>query len=259
MPIEPLELHAATYGDGPPLIILHGLLGASGNWHSLSRNVFGNDFTVHALDLRNHGRSPHSDRFDYPSMVADVERYMENCELIDAFVLGHSMGGKTAMHLALSDPGLVAKLIVVDIAPKAYPPYHQEILEALRAVDPSTVTSRDDVDEALAERISSDPVRQFLLKNLAYDSGTYHWQMGLDAIFENYDKINEAVESRRTYEGPALFIRGENSGYIEDGDMDQIRRLFSHARLETVPGAGHWIHADAPDAFGKIVMDFLYE
>lgn len=261
MSIESVELYSKQYGQGPPLLILHGLLGAGGNWHSLSRNVFGNEFTVHAVDLRNHGRSPHSDRFDIASMVADVVRYYEAHGLSDAYVMGHSMGGKVAMQLALDDPGLVTRLIVVDVAPKAYPPSHQELLDALQDLDLESASSRSDIDAALAERISSYPVRQFLLKNLAYDSdtGRYSWQMGLESIRNNYGKVNEPVDSARTYDGPALFIRGEKSNYIRNGDMDDIRSLFPKARLETVPDAGHWIHADAPDAFAQIVVDFLYE
>lgn len=262
MSIETVDLFHKQYGDGPPFLILHGLLGASGNWHSLSRNVFAEDFSVYALDLRNHGRSPHAERLDYPSMAADVERFFQIHALREAYLMGHSMGGKVAMQLALSDPGLIKKLIVVDVAPRAYPPYHREILDALQSIAPSSVSSRDDVEEALTERISSKPVRQFLLKNLAYDSDDdrYYWQMGLDAIAENYENVNQAIESDRRYDGPTLFVRGENSSYIDDEeDMDEIRRLFPKARLETIAGAGHWIHADKPDAFAEVVLDFLFE
>lgn len=258
MSIQTVELFHKEYGDGPPFVILHGLLGASGNWHSLSRNVFGRDFTVYTVDLRNHGRSPHADEIDYPSMAADIEQFFRHHALREAYLMGHSMGGKVAMQTALTDPGLVSKLIVVDVAPRAYPPYHQEILDALRGVNPSEAGSREEIDDALAETITSTPVRQFLLKNLSYEDGTYAWQMGLEEIDANYDKINQGIDSDRAYEGPALFVRGEKSHYITDEDEEDIFRLFPNAQIETIAGAGHWIHADKPDAFAEVVMNFLY-
>lgn len=259
MPIEPVDLYCREVGEGPPLVILHGLLGAGGNWHSLSRNVFGNQFSVYAVDLRNHGRSPHADRFDYPAMVADLEHFFDRRDLSEAHLLGHSMGGKTAMHYALAHPDGVSKLVVVDVAPRAYPPQHLPILEALKSVDFADVDSRDDVEEQLRRKISSEPVRQFLMKNLAYDrdAGAYSWQMALDIIHRNYEAINEAVENGRTYDGPVLVVRGERSDYVRDEDRTQIERLFPRARIETVAGAGHWVHADRPDVFAAVVVDFL--
>ncbi len=261
MAIETVDLYYKDYGDGPPFIILHGLLGSGGNWHTLSRNVFGQDFHVFTLDLRNHGRSPHTERMDYPSMAADVERFFQQHAIKQAYVLGHSMGGKAAMELALTDPGLVKRLIVVDVAPKAYPPRHEAILDALQSTDPSSAQSRDEVEKALEDKISSRTVRQFLMKNLAYDKEQerYYWQMGLDAIVANYEHISGPVESERTYDGPTLFVRGEKSDYIQDEDLEDIRRLFPNARITIVAGAGHWVHAEQPDEFARVVVDFLLE
>lgn len=259
MSIDPVDLYYKEYGDGPPLVILHGLLGAGGNWHTLSRSVFGERFTVYAADLRNHGRSPHHERFDFPAMVADLEHFFEARGLKESAVLGHSMGGKVAMHFALSHPRGVSQLVVVDIAPKAYPPSHASIFEALQAVDLSAADARSDVDEQLARLIKSRPVRQFLMKNLSYDSTaeSYSWQMALDIIQRNYDRINEGIENGRTYDGPTLFVRGAESDYVLDEDESRIRRLFPSAIITSVEGAGHWVHADAPDAFADVVLDFL--
>lgn len=259
MPIEPVDLHYKEYGEGPALVVLHGLLGSSSNWHTLSRSVFAEHFTVYAVDLRNHGRSPHADRFDYLAMVADLEAFFDARGRSDAFVLGHSMGGKTAMHLALRHPKRVSKLVVVDMAPRAYPPSHETILEALEAVDFSQVESRKDVDDQLAGRISSRAVRQFLMTNLAYDSErqTYSWQMGLEIIHRNYGRINQAVDTEYVYDGPALFVRGGQSQYVRDEDEAEIQRLFPGARMATIDDAGHWVHADAPDALATTVVDFL--
>lgn len=251
------QLFYKEYGDGHPLIILHGLLGASGNWHTLSRNVFSERFRVLTVDQRNHGRSFHSDRFDYPAMAEDVWRFMDEMDLASAHLLGHSMGGKTAMYAALAFPERIDRLIVVDMAPKMYPPHHAHILEALQNINPSTYDQRSDIDDALAASISSYAVRQFLLKNLDYDGERYTWKMNLDAIVEHYDKINQGIDTHRTYEGPTLFIRGGRSDYIEDDDLPRIRKNFPQAELVTIDEAGHWVHADAPEAFAEAVMDFL--
>jgi len=261
MSVEPVDLHFKEYGEGPPLLILHGLLGSGANWHTLSRRVFAPKFTVYAVDLRNHGRSPHSDRFDYPSMVADLEALAGRQGLASIRVLGHSMGGKVAMNFALENPSLVHRLVVVDIAPRSYPRTHENLLDVLRAVDLSTVESRNAVEQQLAAGIASRGVRQFLLKNLTYDSDTqkYEWQVNLDAIADQYDRINEKVGNTWTFEGPALFVRGEDSDYIRDEDLDDILHLFPVARLESVRDAGHWVHADNPEAFGRVVLDFLLE
>jgi len=253
-----MELFYNSYGQtGPPLIILHGLLGSNGNWVTLSRTAFSDVARVYAVDQRNHGRSPHVDRIDYPSMAADVRAFIEQHELESAILLGHSMGGKTAMQTALSYPEVVDRLIVADMAPKAYAPRHVALLEALARIDPSAFDSRDDIDAALAEDVPSRPIRQFLLKNLDYDGEQYTWQMNLEAIRAHYDEINAALPRDATYDGPTLFVRGSESDYVSTDDLPDIRERFPAARLETIDGAGHWLHADRPDAFAEIVLDDL--
>ncbi len=259
-----MKLHYQHYGQeksagAPPLLILHGLLGASGNWHTLSRSVFGERFAVYAIDQRNHGRSPHAGAFDYPTLADDVRDFLDQHEIEQAHLLGHSMGGKTAMQMALAYPERTQTLIVADIAPKAYPPHHLPLLEALAALDPSAYESREAIDEALAEEVPSRPVRQFLLKNLAYEDGRYAWQMNLPAIREGYDAISSAIEAGGCFGSPTLFLRGEESDYVAEEDLGAIRKLFPEAKLETIKGAGHWLHADQPDAFGEAVMAFLRE
>ena len=259
MPADPVELFSKTYGEGAPLLILHGLLGSGGNWHTLSRNVFAKHFKVFAVDLRNHGRSPHTERFDYPAMVTDLELFVGKHALGQVDVIGHSLGGKAAMYFALENPTLVNRLVIVDIAPRSYEASHQIYLDALASVDLPGVQSRADVEAKLAETVSSAPIRQFLMKNLAYDSesGRYSWMVNLDAVRREYDNINASIGNTWTFEGPTLFVRGENSNYIADEDMEQIRHLFPAARLETIPNAGHWIHADNPKDFSQVVLDFL--
>lgn len=254
-----MELYYKQYGEGHPLVILHGLLGSSGNWHSLASKHLAEHFAVYAVDQRNHGCSPHADSMDYPAMAEDLRDFMDGLELQAVRLLGHSMGGKTAMEFALAYPERVERLVVVDIAPKSYPPNHVALLKAMRSLDLSAFGSRQEVDEALGQKVPSAPIRQFLLKNLSLDkeAGTYEWQVNLDAISEHYGQLNEAIASDRSFDGPVLFIRGANSDYIRAEDQKQIRQLFPRAEITTLPKAGHWVHADAPEAFAEMVLAFL--
>ncbi|MFP4228064.1 MAG: alpha/beta fold hydrolase [Salinivenus sp.] len=254
-----MKLHYKKYGtDGPPLVVLHGLLGAHGNWHTLCRTAFQDVATVYAVDQRNHGRSPHRDRIDYPTMAADIRSFLTRHDLGSAALLGHSMGGKTAMQMALRYPERVDQLIVVDIAPGGYPPQHDELLAALARIDPTEYDDRDAIDQELATDVPSWPIRQFLLKNLHYDGTQYTWQMNLEAIRAHYDDILAPVQPNgQAYEGPALFVRGGESDYVRADDEPDIRSLFPNARIETIDGAGHWVHVDASDTLAEMVTDFL--
>ena len=255
-----MELYYKEYGSGPPLVILHGLLGSGGNWHTLASRAFGEHFTVYAVDQRNHGRSPHTDEMSYEAMAADLAAFLDAQSIGQTHLIGHSMGGKTAMHFALAYPERVDRLVVVDMAPRAYEPGHTTILDALSAVDPSAYASRREVDDALARKIASPAVRQFLLKNLGLDADErrYYWQMNLDGIVRSYDALNEAVPPGRTFDGPARFVRGSASGYVTDDDLGAIRALFPQSDVVTLD-AGHWVHADAPEDFARVVTEFLEE
>ncbi|NNF04466.1 MAG: alpha/beta fold hydrolase, partial [Rhodothermales bacterium] len=242
-----------------PLLILHGLLGASGNWRTLSRNAFGERYRTITPDLRNHGRSPHSEEFSYDAMTADLIRLMDKLQVPSANFLGHSMGGKVAMHLALAFPDRVDRLIVADIAPRAYEPGHLHIFDALESIDPGQYSDRSAIDDALAEHLSSLSVRQFLLKNLTRDGESYAWKMNLKAIRAGYDDVIGAVSSGSRYEKPTLFVGGGNSHYVSERDLPHIRQLFPNAELVMMPGAGHWLHAEKPEDFSRIVMDWLPE
>lgn len=252
-----MRLHSERYGAGPPLLILHGLFGSLENWRSLSK-AFGQAFTVFALDQRNHGRSPQSAEFTYPAMAEDLREFLADHALPAASLLGHSMGGKTAMQFATTYPELVDKLVVVDIAPRAYPPEHHHILAALSALDLKTLRSRQDADTRLAGAIPDVALRQFLLKNLVRDAaGTFRWRINLDGLRGGYAEILKAVLPHRPFEKPTLFVRGGNSAYIRTEDTALITSLFPHAHIVTIPHAGHWVHADAPQEFVRIVQEFL--
>ncbi|MDB6066702.1 MAG: alpha/beta hydrolase [Pedosphaera sp.] len=252
-----MQLNFQTYGTGFPLIVLHGMFGSLDNWQPISRKL-GESFQVFALDLRNHGRSPHSDAISYPLMAEDLREFMAAHNLSRAHVMGHSMGGKTAMQFALLHPEQVEKLVVVDIAPKAYPPWNMPIIEALLALDLRSFGHRPEIEAALAPAIPSLTLRQFLLKSLTRDeSGAFVWKINLDALQRNYPLLNQRIGDGQTFAGPVLFIRGGRSEYIEETDRALIEAQFPHAEMTTIAGAGHWVHAEAPDEFVRIVKDFL--
>jgi esterase len=252
-----MKLHFREYGHGDPLIILHGLFGSHDNWHPVSRRL-AERYHVFAVDQRNHGHSPHAPEMNYPVMAEDLAQFCLDHSMASARVLGHSMGGKTAMQFALAHPAQVAGLVVVDIAPRAYDMAHSQISGALLSLDLKTFQTRRQVEEALAPAIQELAVRRFLLKNLGHDpDGAFRWKLNLRDIFRNHDSLNAAVESDRPFEKPALFIRGGKSDYVREADLVEIRRLFPQAEFHTLAEAGHWVHADAPEAFVKALEIIL--
>lgn len=253
-----MRLHFEVHGNGPPLFILHGLFGSLENWRTMARR-FSTKFQVYSIDQRNHGQSPHSAEMTYELMAEDLAELVRATKLQRVNVLGHSMGGKTAMQFALSHPEAVERLVVVDIAPKLYPPYHREIIEALLAVDISKVRNRTDLDAALAGRIPEAGVRRFLVKDAKEKDGSFHWQMNVHGIARGYDNLALPPSGETPFTGPTLFLRGEKSDYVTDEDGAGIRRLFPNARIETVLGASHWVHVEKPEPFFRIVRDFLLE
>lgn len=251
-----MHLAFQHYGSGEPLIVLHGLFGARSNWHSISREL-ATHYQVIAVDQRNHGASPHTERMSYPEMAEDLRALLDRLALERVHLLGHSMGGKTAMQFALSYPQRTHRLIVVDIAPRAYPSHHDTILEALNALDLAAARSRSDLDRQLARWIDDAALRQFLLTNVTRDAqGRFVWRINLPAITQQYPNLLAAVDGP-PFAGPTLFIRGERSDYITEAARPDIERLFPHAHIVTVPGAGHWVHAEAPAEVVRLVRAFL--
>ncbi len=252
-----MELNYKSFGEGYPIIILHGLFGTLDNWQTIAKKL-AEKYSVYIIDQRNHGRSPHDDAFDYGVMADDLQAFMESNWIYEAHIIGHSMGGKTAMQFALNYPDLVNQLVVVDIAPKAYEGGHQTIFEALLSLDLTKITSRKEADELLQPKIKEFGVRQFLLKNLTRQkAGGFKWKMNLPIIYQNYEHILSAIESEDAFDHPTLFIRGGTSDYVKAEDMAPIKTLFPSAELATVAKAGHWVHAVAPDTLLELVVDFL--
>jgi len=252
-----MKLHFQEFGEGFPLIILHGLFGSLDNWVPMCRRLAAH-FHVFAVDLRNHGRSPHADEFNYLAMAEDLREFIESQNLGVANWLGHSMGGKAAMQFALLYPDSTARLVVVDIAAKASPPAHLDLFDAMLALNLADFRERHEIERALTASISESATRQFLLKNVGRDAGGgFRWKMNLPAIHRNYARLLEPIESTCTFPGPTLFIRGDRSNYLTESDLIAARRLFPAAQMTTVPGAGHWVHADQPDRLLEVVVQFL--
>ncbi|HEX9659288.1 MAG TPA: alpha/beta fold hydrolase [Rhodothermales bacterium] len=254
-----IELWAHRRGAGKPLIILHGLFGSGDNWRSLSRR-FARQFDVHILDLRNHGRSPHDPEMSYRAMAEDVLQYLDRHRLDRSHIIGHSMGGKVAMACALMYPEAVQKLVVADIAPRDYQPAHDDIFAALDALDPSTLESRDEGEAILKQYLPAPHVRQFLLKNLQrLEDGAYEWKLNLPVIRRSYGELRTWPSfGGGTFPEPTLLIWGTESPYVTDEDRDAFLETFPVARFAGMK-AGHWLHADDPGEFYRIVREFLVE
>jgi len=253
-----MPLHYKVLGEGPPLIVLHGLFGLMDNWMGIAKQLSEN-YQVFLIDLRNHGRSPHKPVFDYEAMSQDLHEFMAEHQIANPVIIGHSMGGKVAMYFAgRYQPEPFAKLIVVDIAPKYYPVHHRPILDALQSIDVTALQTRQQAENQLAQLIPEPDVRLFLLKNLyRTEEGHFAWRFNLPVIDTQIENVGEALPAHFQCEKPVLFIRGERSRYIEDEDMKLILKHFPAARLETVAGAGHWVHAEKPAELLKLVQDFL--
>jgi pimeloyl-ACP methyl ester carboxylesterase len=254
-----MQLHFKEYGQGRAIILLHGLFGSSDNWYSVALRL-AKQFHVFAPDQRNHGESPHDGEMDYPVMAADVDKFLAARGLDSAMIIGHSMGGKTAMQLALHFPHRVQKLVVADMAPRAYAPAHDKIFAALLALDLPEFQTRGQIEEALAPQIPNPVLRRFLLKNLGRDSaGGYFWKINLGDIAENYWRLREPVAGGAPFPGSVLFIRGGKSKYILAEDEPLIHEWFPAAQIQTIAEAGHWIHAEQPEEFLRVVAGFLGE
>ncbi len=276
-----MKLFFNKVGEGRPVIILHGLFGLSDNWGSVSKALAANGFCCIVVDLRNHGRSPHSMDFNYELMAEDIAELMRDENIPFADFIGHSMGGKAAMFFAKLFPERVRKMIVVDIAPRYYPPHHQTILAALKSFNPGELSNRKEAEEILRVSIKEESTVQFLLKNLYWremgdkgqgiknngqrikDKGedivqtVLAWRFGLDELEKNIEEVGKEFDSEEELETEILFIRGDRSGYIGEDDINSIKAIFLNAKFETIKDAGHWVHAEQPGAFVEVVVWFL--
>ncbi|MEM9141792.1 MAG: alpha/beta fold hydrolase [Bacteroidota bacterium] len=250
--------YSKIVGKGQPLLILHGFLGMGDNWKTLANHYAKNGFEAHLLDQRNHGRSFWSETFHYKALSEDLWEYVMHHGITDAHILGHSMGGKTAMQFACSHAPLTRSLIVADIAPKYYPPHHKTILDALGKLDLDNIRSRSAADRELAQYLPEAGTRQFLLKNLyRREENQFALRCNLEVLRHKMPEIGGNIDRTDRFEGATLFLRGDRSTYISDGDEEAIRTHFPVAILDTITNAGHWLHAENPLEFLKKSLEFL--
>jgi pimeloyl-ACP methyl ester carboxylesterase len=264
-----MKLYYRKEGNGPAAVIIHGLYGSSDNWMNMGKKL-AEKYTVYMIDQRNHGRSPFAEENSYNDMRDNLVEFFEEHGIEKATILGHSMGGKTAMWFAADYPEKVEKLVIADMAPKDYMEnkeqsqyyLHRNILQAMQELDFSKVKKRTDVDELLAEKIDSERIRQFLVKNVTKDKKTkqYRWRVNVEVLYNYLEEIVGGVNRRwlddripiTSY--PVIFIRGLESNYITDEDIDLIKSIYPDANIFDIPGAGHWLHAEKPDEFMDAVI-----
>lgn len=252
-----MKLFFRQFGTGEHIVILHGFLGSSDNWATLGKKL-AERYSVWLVDQRNHGQSPHSEEFNYQTMVTDLREFFQDNGIDKANIIGHSMGGKTAMLFAETHPELVQRLVVVDIAPRYYPVHHRTILAGLRAVQLATNQNRNEAEHQMMPFLPEFSTRQFLLKSLYRPAqGGFAWRFNLDVLEREIEQVGQDVHGKFQFDGPTLFIRGGKSDYIGENDTSLIFSRFPSPQIETIADAGHWIHADQPDAFLEHVSRFL--
>ncbi len=252
-----MQLNYKHFGSGTSLIILHGLFGSLDNWQTLARQ-FAENFSVYIVDLRNHGKSPHTVEHDYISIAEDIKEFMQQQNVEKANFIGHSMGGKAAMQFSILYPEKVLKQVIVDIAPKKYGRGHDDIFDAIFSIDLNTLQSRNEADEQLQQLIPDFGTRQFLLKNLERtEDGKYQWKFNLETLFREYENVRGGIVSPKSFDIPTLVIKGERSGYITSEDEETFKALFPETTITSVSNAGHWVHAENASEFYNIVSAFL--
>jgi esterase len=268
-----MDLSYRKMGQGPPMIILHGLYGSSDNWFSIGK-AFATRFEVYLVDQRNHGNSPHTREHNYIVLRNDLHGFMEARGIEKAVILGHSMGGKAAMFFAVVYPEKVQSLIVVDISPRSYKSLtqpapqsldHMNIITSMMGVDFSKVKDRADVDRALSETISSERLRHFLLKNVKRNnSGGYEWKLNIKTLHDQLPQILDGLDPKPFMNGngitgfPVLFVKAGNSGYINENDFSLIKTIFPMAEMVTIPDADHWVHTEKPELLIKTISYFIF-
>jgi esterase len=254
-----MKLAYREYGEGRPMVILHGLFGQSDNWNTLAKQFAASGLRVFTVDLRNHGLSPHSDAFNYTVLSEDLFEFIITHQLDDPILLGHSLGGKTVLFHEYAHPGIAGRIIIADMAARSYPAHHDHVLEALNSVNFDELRSRKEVEARLAQHINEAGTRQFLLKNLYWQDEEHKklgWRFNLPAITSHYREVNLAVPPFRS-DVPALVLRGELSHYVNEEDVMDYKMRFANVKISTIRGAAHWLHAEKPGEFFSAVLDFI--
>jgi esterase len=252
-----MKLAYREYGSGQPLIILHGLFGQSDNWNTLAKQFAAEGFQLFTLDQRNHGLSPHSESWTYQDMAEDLQEFIDDHRLVDPILLGHSMGAKTVMFFELAHPAIASKIVIADMSAREYEHHHKQVLEGLQAVKFDEISNRKEAEAVLDKYISDFGTKQFLLKNIYWkEDSRLAWRFNLDVIVKNYENVRVAVPPFKS-NCEALIVRGERSYYVKDQDLADFNSRFPNNTLVTIPGAGHWVHAEKPKEFFEAVLPFI--
>lgn len=251
-----VQLHTAITGDGPAVVLVHGLLGNGRNLQTLAQSL-ASHYRVLTPDLRNHGRSQHSDVMDYPYLAADLIALLDQHTIEQATLIGHSLGGKAVMATTLLHPERVSKLAVLDIAPVPYADFFQGLIDQLKKLPVADFSQRSEADTAMAEFISDSRMRAFLLQNLVREADGFAWRVNLPVLADQRRVMASFPDDVSPWPGPALFLHGAGSDYVLPEHHEAIRRLFPHADIEAIPNAGHWLHADQPEAVAERLRAFL--
>lgn len=253
-----MVLHSNIIGEGKPFIILHGFLGMGDNWKTLAKQFSNLGFQVHLVDQRNHGLSFHDSEFNYEVLAADLKQYCSHHTINNMVLLGHSMGGKTAMLFAALYPELISKLIVADISPRFYPVHHDAIMEGLCSLNFEEISSRKEAEIQLSNYVSDAGTRQFLLKNIYRISpSVLGLRINLKVLKTNVSEVGEALPSNLNFQKDTLFLRGDKSEYISTQDEALIKHQFPTVVVKTISNAGHWLHAENPVEFFNSVCTFI--
>ena len=252
-------LHSKILGDSNKhILILHGFLGSGDNWISIGKKLNSIGYTIHLIDQRNHGRSFHHEKFDYEIMCEDLFNYIRHHNIEDSILIGHSMGGKTAMNFSLIHSKLVSKLIVLDSSPRGYPVLHQNIIDSLKEIDFSVFVTRKEIDIELRKSINHEGLRNFLMKNIyRMNDGKLNFRFNLKSLSENIGRIGQKIESDTNFNREVIFIKGETSDYINESDKIMINNLFPNAKFYKIPNAGHWLHVDNPTDFISVLLSLI--
>ncbi len=254
--MNPVSLNIKIQGNGPPILILHGLFGSLDNWQTIA-NALSNEFTIYLIDLRNHGKSPHTEAFSYTLMANDIMYMIQKYQLVKPFMIGHSMGGKVVLELINLYPNDIGKSIIIDIATKLYPRGHDEIFKSMLGLDIKKINKRSEAEFELSKTILDQTVRQFILKNLDRDQNQqFVWKLNLKSLFENYNEITQEIKPSKPIINKILFIRGDRSNYILDKDQLDIKKYYPNSSFVTIADAGHWVHADQPIRLVEIIKSY---
>ncbi len=252
------QLNYKIYGQGKPVVILHGLFGTLDNWHNFAKKLQEKGYMAILVDQRDHGRSEHTNDFNYPILAQDLQLFLEENWIYEGIIIGHSMGGKTCLEYISDYNPTDFKFVIIDIGIKQYEEGHMDIFNALMSVQLDTITSRNEVEDILMNAIKDNGVVQFLMKNLTRTlEGGFKWKINLPLLYKNYDNILKAIKFKEPSNVETLFIRGEHSGYIQDEDWPEIQKNLPNSQLKTIYGAGHWVHADRPVELFDTIIDFI--